>query len=110
VTPRDRLFVDGVTCRLEGNGLRVANLSVGGLFAATDRPPLLGQVVRLELAVDDRGPYEVLGRVIWINEAHSPKAPDLPRGFGVRITQIGLPAKIAIVDALKRTRDRLRGQ
>jgi Tfp pilus assembly protein PilZ len=110
VTPRERLFVDGVTARLEGDGLRVANLSLGGLFAATDRPPLLGQVVKLELDVDDRGPYEVLGRVTWVNEGHAPKAPDLPKGFGVRITQIGLPAKLAIVNALKRTRDRLRGE
>ena len=31
-------------------------------------------------------------------------------GFGVRITQIGLPAKLAIVNALKRARDRLRGE
>ena len=66
--------------------------------------------MKLELDVDDRGPYEVLGRVTWVNEGHAPKAPDLPKGFGVRITQIGLPAKLAIVNALKRARDRLRGE
>ena len=98
----ERYFIDGVRCRLDGDGLPVANLSVGGLFAATERPPLLGQVVRLELLLCESEIYEVVGRVTWLNDGSSRRAPQLPCGFGVRITQIGLPAKLAIVNALKR--------
>jgi hypothetical protein len=103
LNPRERYFINGVTCRLRGvDGMPVANLSVGGLFAASEQPPLVGQVVRLELVFDDRKAYEVMARVTWINESDSPRAPGLPRGFGARITQIGLPAKLAIVNTLKR--------
>jgi len=102
VKPSERYFVDGVKCRLDGDGLPVANLSVGGLFAATERPPLLGQVVKLELLLGESESYEVVARVTWLNDGFGPRAPMLPRGFGVRITQIGLPAKLAIVNVLKR--------
>ena len=102
----ERFFIDGVTCRLDGDDLPVANLSVGGFFAATLRPPLLGQVVRLELMLGERQSYEVMGRVTWLNHGSSPRAPLLPCGFGVRITQIGLPAKLAIVNVLKRAEGR----
>jgi hypothetical protein len=66
----------------------VANLSVGGLFAATTRPPLKGQVVRLLLELGDRQSHEVVGTVTWINSGQKPKASDLPAGFGVRITRM----------------------
>ena len=99
----ERYFIDGITCRLDGDGLKVANLSVGGLFAATSRPPLRGQVVKMALELGDEKSYEVVGTVTWINDGRDPKASDLPLGFGIRITQIGLPAKIAIVNALKRS-------
>ena len=98
----ERFFIDGVTCRLNGDDLPVANLSVGGFFAATLRPPLPGQVVRLELVLGDRESYEVMGRVTWLNAGRAPRAPLLPNGFGVRITEIGLPAKLAIVKVLKK--------
>ncbi len=103
--PTERFFIDGITCRLDGDGLRVANLSVGGLFAATARPPLKGQVVRLALELGDQQSHEVVATVTWINGGRDPKAKDLPPGFGVRITQIGLPAKLAIVNALKRSKE-----
>jgi Tfp pilus assembly protein PilZ len=106
VKPTERYLIEGVTCRLDGLGLPVANLSIGGLFAATERPPLPGQVVKLALELGDRQSYEVLGRVTWINDGATKKAPGLPAGFGVRILQIGLPAKLAIVNVLKRSPDR----
>ena len=98
----ERFFISGVTCRLDRDGLPVANLSVGGLFAATERPPLLGQVVKLELLLGEGESYEVMARVTWLNDGASRRAPRLPCGFGVRITQIGLPAKLAILNVLKR--------
>ena len=98
----DRYFVDGVICRLEGRDLRVANMSVSGMFAATEQPLPPGQVVELELQLGDRPPFSVLARVTWVNDPAAPRAPHLPQGFGVQITRIALPDKVAIVDLLKR--------
>ena len=99
----DRFFVDGIVCRFDGRDLRVANLSVGGLFVATDMAPPVGQVVELQLVLIGREPFKVLARVSWFNDPESPKAPDLPQGFGIQVTRIGLAEKLAIVDLLKRT-------
>ena len=98
----DRYLVDGVLCHLDGHGLPVANLSVGGLFAATDRPPLPGQVVALELSIGEESRYPVTGLVTWVNGPDKVKAPHLPLGFGIKITRIGMPAKLAILNVLKR--------
>jgi hypothetical protein len=102
VKASDRYFVDGVTCRLDGRALPVSNLSVGGLFAASDYPPLTGQAVSLELVFDERTAFAIVGTVTWINTPQNPRAPELPPGFGVRIGSIPLPAKLAILDALRR--------
>ena len=98
----ERFFVNGVVCRYDGRGLPVANLSVGGLFAATERPPLRGQVVSLELDLGDSHTHPILGTVTWVNNGNDPRAPELPAGFGIRITKIDFPAKLAIVHVLKR--------
>ena len=98
----DRFLVEGVVCTVHGRQLPVVNLSVGGLFAATASPPPPGELLELEVALKGRPPFRVMGKVVWINEAEGPRAPGLPRGFGVKITRIALPDKIAIVDFLKR--------
>lgn len=103
----DRYLVDGISCRLDdGEAMPVSNLSVGGLFAATVRPPMLGQVVALRLSLPRREPFPLVGRVTWINDPSSPRAPDLPQGFGIKITEIAFPDKLAILDLLKRSRTR----
>lgn len=99
----DRFLVGGVNCVLEGRSLPVANLSVGGLFVATDLPLQVGQLIEMEVALQGREPFRVLARVSWYNDPEAPKAPDLPPGFGVQIMRIGLADKLAIVDLLKRT-------
>jgi hypothetical protein len=99
----DRFFVDGVSCVFDGQQLSVANLSMGGLFAATDRPPALGQVVRLDLTLGKRAPFPVVGRVTWVNDPADSRAPGMPRGFGIKITEIAFPDKLAIVHLLKRS-------
>ena len=99
----DRFFVEGVACRINGLSWPVANVSVGGLFVATDFALMVGQVIELELILQDRPPFRVLAKVTWLNDPAEPKAPDLPRGFGFHITRIGLADKLAIVDLLKRT-------
>lgn len=98
----DRFFLDGVVCTLHGNAMPVANLSVGGLFAATPRPPLPGEFLELELALKGRPPFRVMGKVMWINDPKAPRARNLPQGFGFKILRIALPDKIAILDLLKR--------
>lgn len=101
----DRFPVDGVTCALDDQAMRVTNLSLLGLFAATDRPPLKGQVVSLALSLPGRGAFTVVGAVSWINPRERPRSPELPPGFGVRFTKMPLPAKVAILDLLKRSAD-----
>ena len=99
----DRFFVDGVICRIHGVALRVANLSVGGMFVATDLSLVVGQIVDVELTLKDRPPFAAVARVSWVNEPPTPKATDLPQGAGIHITRIGMADKLAIVDFLKRT-------
>lgn len=98
----DRFVVEGVSCVLHGRSLPVANLSVGGFFAAMARPPARGEVLELDLALKERPPFRVMGKVTWINEAKAPRSPSLPEGFGFKILRIALPDKIALVDFLKR--------
>ena len=98
----DRYFIDGVLCRFDGEPLQVTNLSVGGFFAACDRPPAKGQVVALELVLQGHDPFPVLGTVTWTNNGNKPKG-NFPRGFGVKITRIAFLDKLAILNVLKQT-------
>lgn len=98
----DRFLVEGVVCNMHGQALPVANLSVGGFFAATATPPMAGEILELELALTGHPPFRVMGKVVWINVADRPRADHLPHGFGFKITKIALPDKIAILGFLKR--------
>jgi PilZ domain len=98
----DRFVVDGVACAFQGTTASVANLSVGGLFAATGTPPPPGEMMEMDVAIKGRPPFRVLGKVAWINDADPKKAPNLPLGFGFKIVRIALPDKVALVDFLKR--------
>lgn len=100
----ERYLVEDVSCELNGKQMAVANLSVGGLFVASDDPPIQGQVVALEIRLQGREPFVVHGQVSWINAPDQPKAPGLPQGFGVKITRVAFPDKLAILDFLKRRR------
>jgi hypothetical protein len=103
VKASDRFFLEGIWCVLEGHKMRVANLSLGGFFAASRHPPPKGQVVVLGLHLPGHPSIRVLGRVTWINDPHKPRARDLPEGFGVKITEIDLAGKLALVGLLKRS-------
>ena len=98
----DRFVVDDVVCAVHGSTLKVANLSVGGLFAATTSAPPLGEMLEMDVTLKGRPPFRVTGKVAWLNEAKEPKAPDLPQGFGFKIVKIALPDKVALLDFLKR--------
>jgi hypothetical protein len=99
----DRFNIDGVICEVGGRQLRVANLSISGLFAITDLALMAGQHVEMTLHLPDRAPFRVLGLVSWTNDPAAPRAADLPQGLGIRITRIALPDKVALLDLLKRT-------
>jgi Tfp pilus assembly protein PilZ len=100
----DRHFVEDVSCVLEGANevMRVANLSVGGLFAATKNPPALGESVIIELRLP-RHDCWLPGRVSWINEPNSPINPSLPEGFGLMFTRVPQADEAAIRDVLRRS-------
>ena len=98
----DRYLLEDVVCRFDGLVRPVANLSVGGFFVVSEQLPIPSQVLELELTLGERPPFRVLGKVCWTNDPGTPRARDLPRGFGVKITQIAFPDKLAIVAALKR--------
>jgi Tfp pilus assembly protein PilZ len=100
----DRRFVEDVHCVLEGANelMRVANLSVGGLFAATKHPPELGTLVTIELRLP-RHDCWLVGRVSWINEPSKPINPSLPEGFGLMFTRVPSADQAAIRDILRRS-------
>jgi hypothetical protein len=100
----DRFPVDDISCVVDGARLKVANLSLGGFFAATQSPPMEGQVLAFDLDLPGQAPIRVLGRVTWINNSEAPRARDLPEGFGIKITEIDLAGKLALVALLKRSR------
>jgi hypothetical protein len=94
----DRYEVKGAACVVQGRRLPIANLSVGGFFAVTDRPPIAGQVVSLELVLPHRQLLRMSGQVVWINErimAH------MPPGFGIKITHISFVDKLALLGYLR---------
>jgi hypothetical protein len=97
----DRFLVVGVQCRIGGQSLEVLNLSVSGLFVATETPLPAGQVIELDLVLPGREPFRILGKITWVNEPVSRRAPLLPRGFGIQVTRIAMEDKLAILDVLK---------
>jgi len=100
----DRRFVEKVHCVLEGESeiMRVANLSVGGLFAATKHPPELGKIVTVQLRLP-RHDCWLVGRVSWVNEPTKPINPALPEGFGLMFTRVPPADQAAIRDVLRRS-------
>jgi hypothetical protein len=101
----DRFFVDGVGCMYDGALRPVANLSVGGFYVASDHPPMRGQVLELQLRLGARRAFPIVGTVTWVNVGSQEAAPELPAGFGVKITRIGLQDKVALIDLLRRAEE-----
>lgn len=85
---RDRFFVDEVECSIQGLLHRVANLSLGGLFAATDRPPRPGEILLMEVMLPTGRSCRVVGQVAWVNDHRKPRAEVLPPGFGAAVTWV----------------------
>ena len=106
----DRYVVKDAACLVDGERMPVANLSVGGLYAVTDRPPIAGQVVSLELALPEHSPLHIRGQVTWVNE-NGKRYAHMPPGFGIKITHISFVDKLALLGFLRRARlERARGE
>jgi hypothetical protein len=94
----DRYEVKGAACMVNGRRLPVANMSVGGFYAVTDKPPIAGQVVSLELVLPHSQLLRMSGQVVWVNDrtlAH------MPPGFGIKITNISFVDKLALLGFLR---------
>jgi hypothetical protein len=96
----DRYNVHGAACMLDGQLLPIANISVGGLFAVTDRPPITGQVLSLQLAFPQQIPLPIQGQVTWVNVKESGGTPS---GFGIRITHISFVDKLTLLGYLRQS-------
>src|SRR5690349_2520272 len=97
----DRFSIDDVRCEFAGGSHVVADLSVGGFFVAADSPLPLGQSVAFDLIFPDGWRVGAVGRVAWINGPDDTRRAGLPVGFGITITQIAFPDKLAIVGRLR---------
>lgn len=98
----DRFEVSGAWCHIGQTRVPISNLSVGGFFVAGVPPPLPGQELQFQLELPGRAPFAVQGRVSWVNDPRQRQASRLPAGFGVKITRIQFPDKLALIDAIKR--------
>jgi Tfp pilus assembly protein PilZ len=97
----DRYVLEGIRASLYGRDVTVADVSVGGIFVVTNRPPLPGTALTLALVIDDQQPFEIGGSVVWVNLPDERRAARLPEGFGFQIRKITLVDKLAIVNRLR---------
>ncbi|HUG53784.1 MAG TPA: hypothetical protein VMR21_09285 [Vicinamibacteria bacterium] len=97
----DRYALADVLCEVDGESLPVANLSVGGFFVASEQPLPAGQSVSFALVFGDGWRASAVGRVAWVNTPDPSRTPGLPAGFGVTITRIAFPDKLALVGRLR---------
>jgi Tfp pilus assembly protein PilZ len=99
----DRYIVEGVSVQVGGERLRVVNMSVGGLFVATEGPvPPLGHSMAIDVFLPgrERG-LSVTAAVTWVNEKVNPRLPRLPPGFGVKIQRVGFKEKMELLHYLR---------
>jgi uncharacterized protein (TIGR02266 family) len=96
-----------VTVRTEGDSFpaRAANIGMGGLFVATERPVPVGAHVGLDLTLPDQSHAISLdGEVRWIFEKDGQ-----PAGMGLRFVNPPVNATVAIFALLKEMEDSARG-
>jgi Tfp pilus assembly protein PilZ len=97
----DRFPLDDVLCNVDGASLPVANLSVGGFFVTSEAPLPIAQSVAFELVFPGGWRLSAVGRVAWVNGPGAARTPGLPTGFGITITKIAFPDKLALVARLR---------
>ncbi len=67
-----------------------ADISVRGIFIATDRTVNEGETIELSFAIPSSVPeiYEASGRVAWVNGKNKPLKGEMPAGFGVEFLNL----------------------
>ena len=90
------------SCMCCGRVYEVLNVSLGGMFLAGESHPRIGETMTIEVTVPERPPFRVSVSVAWTNTGDEPRAPELPTGFGVRIHNIDMVAKISLLQYLRR--------
>lgn len=76
----------------------LSDISLGGLFIATDDPLDQGETVKLKIFLPDKGrELEVLGEVAWSSREHviTPEKTH-PPGMGVRFLHLSIEDRIRI--------------
>jgi hypothetical protein len=90
------------TCCCCGRKVQLLNISLGGYYVAAEVRPRIGESMSIEVDLGTQPPFRIYGQVAWINESAKPRAPELPPGYGVRIMQIDMVAKLALLNYLRR--------
>lgn len=80
-----------------------SNISVGGMFIATDEPQETGAHFDFEMILEDGFPLiKGKGEVVWIR--HSAGGPDRPAGMGVRFLELEGSSRKLIETIVEKTR------
>lgn len=95
---------------LEENNLRTAcafNMSTGGVFVATGRPPNIDETVFIQIDLSTASePILCQGVVTWHNEIEQPARPEMPVGFGLQFTSLKMTDLFAIRSFIDNTESR----
>ena len=85
---------------MDVNNLRTAcafNLSTGGVFIATGRPPEINETVSIQIDLSTATePILCQGVVTWHNNIEKPARPEMPVGFGLQFNSLKLTDLFAI--------------
>jgi Tfp pilus assembly protein PilZ len=97
----DRCHADDAFCTVQGQTLRVSNLSPGGLFAVCHHPPSAGDTVAIDVQLPRRT-LHVEGVVCWVNPPERPLTQSVPPGFGLRFSEVGPGDRRALTEYIRR--------
>ncbi|MBZ0119048.1 MAG: PilZ domain-containing protein, partial [Sandaracinaceae bacterium] len=64
------------------------DLSVGGVFVATNEPMAKHTLVKLEIGTDEEEPIRAVGRIIWTRTPEQ-ASESAPAGMGIKFVKIG---------------------
>ena len=78
------------------------DISMHGIFVATDEDVSEGVPVELSISLSDNTPtIEAIGRVAWVNSQPALKKPSFPAGFGVELVEFIEMTEIILESFLK---------
>ncbi|MEA3465721.1 MAG: PilZ domain-containing protein [Thermodesulfobacteriota bacterium] len=73
------------------------NLSTGGVFIATGRPPEINETISVQIDLSTAAdPILCQGTVTWHNHIEEPSRPEMPVGFGLQFTSLKMDDLFAI--------------